>query len=323
MSTRTSNSSARLRWRCRSWSCSTLRRTRRSRRRRSDGRPGGGDEEPEKKLPPVLSQALQRKRPRSPPPGARRSGSSRPTCATAPTRRSRPRRSTSWPSSTGKNRRRSTSRRWARYQAAVTACHNDRAACPKVPRRPPTVDLAQAQAVYLRLINQYPKFRKIDTVIYLYAFSLRDQGKTGESIKYFQTILDKYPRSRYIADAWMAIAEYRFYEQQNYKSSLEAYEKVLQAPEVAALRPGAVQDRLVLLEAGRHHQVGDAVQGRARPGQEEGAAAPRPSRSAPPSCRARRSTTWSSCSPRTTPRAPTTPSSSWRRSAARHTRARC
>ena len=56
------------------------------------------------------------------------------------------------------------------------------------------------------------------------------RAKTGEAIKYFQIILDKYPRSRYIADAWMAIAEYRFYEQQNYKSSLEAYEKVLQHP---------------------------------------------------------------------------------------------
>jgi len=117
-----------------------------------------------------------------------------------------------------------------RYQAAVSACHSDRAECPKVPRRPPTVDLEQAQAVYLKLIDGYPKFRKIDTVIYLYSFSLRDQGKVGESIKYFQIILDRFPRSRYIADAWMAIAEYRFYEQQNYKSSLEAYEKVLQHP---------------------------------------------------------------------------------------------
>jgi TolA-binding protein len=117
-----------------------------------------------------------------------------------------------------------------RYQAAVSACHADRAECPKVPHRTPTVDLAQAQSVYLQLIDGYPKFRKIDTVIYLYAFSLRDQGKVGESIKYFQILLDRFPRSRYIADAWMAIAEYRFYEQQNYKSSLEAYEKVLQHP---------------------------------------------------------------------------------------------
>jgi TolA-binding protein len=117
-----------------------------------------------------------------------------------------------------------------RYQAAVSACHADHAACPKVPRSPPTVDLSRAQAVYLQLIDQYPRFRKIDTVIYLYAFSLRDQGKMGESIKYFQIILDRFPRSRYVADAWMAIAEHRFYEQQNYQTSLEAYEQVLRHP---------------------------------------------------------------------------------------------
>jgi TolA-binding protein len=116
------------------------------------------------------------------------------------------------------------------YQAAVSACHDDRAQCPRVPRRPPTVDLSRAQSVYQRLIAEHPRFRKIDTVIYLYGFSLRDQGKTAESVRYFQLILDKYPKSRYIADAWMAIAEYRFYEQQNYKSSLEAYEHVLKHP---------------------------------------------------------------------------------------------
>ena len=116
------------------------------------------------------------------------------------------------------------------YQAAVTACHADRSACPRVPHRPPTIDLTQAQATYRQLITDYPKFRKIDTVIYLYAFSLRDQGKLGESIKYFQIILDRFPKSRYVADAWMAIAEYRFYEQQSYPTALEAYEKVLQHP---------------------------------------------------------------------------------------------
>jgi len=117
-----------------------------------------------------------------------------------------------------------------KYTAAVTACHKDRAACAHVPRRPPRLDLSQAQGVYDRLIREYPRFRKIDTVLYLYAFSLRDQGRLGDSVKYFQTILDKYPKSRFTADAWMAVAEYRFYEQQNYKTSLEAYEKVLGYP---------------------------------------------------------------------------------------------
>jgi tetratricopeptide (TPR) repeat protein len=120
--------------------------------------------------------------------------------------------------------------RMGAYQAAVTACHEDHATCPRVPHKPPTVDLSRAQSVYQRLIAEHPRFRKIDTVIYLYAFSLRDQGKIGESVKYFQTLLDRYPRTRYLADAWMAIAEYRFYEQQNYKSALEAYERVLKHP---------------------------------------------------------------------------------------------
>jgi TolA-binding protein len=120
--------------------------------------------------------------------------------------------------------------RMERYQTAVTACHQNREACPQVPRKTPTVDLSRAQSVYDRLIKQYPRFRKIDTVIYLYAFSLRDQGKLGPAVKYFQIILDRFPRSRFVADAWMAIAEYRFYEQQNYRTALEAYEKVLKHP---------------------------------------------------------------------------------------------
>jgi TolA-binding protein len=119
------------------------------------------------------------------------------------------------------------------YQATVTECHRDRSTCARVPRRPPRLDLSQAQEVYDRLIREYPRFRKIDTVLYLYAFSLRDQGRLGDSTKYFQIILDRFPHSRFIADAWMAIAEFRFYEQQNYKSSLAAYEKVLEHPKSA------------------------------------------------------------------------------------------
>ena len=211
----------------------------------------------------------------------------------------------------------------AKYQEAVTACHNDRAQCPRVPRKPPSVDLAQAQAVYLRLINNYPKFRKIDTVIYLYAFSLRDQGKTGESIKYFQIILDKYPRSRYIADAWMAIGRV----------------PLLRAAELQELargvREGAGSTRSRSSTTWRCSRPPGATGSWATPTSRRCASrtcstsprrrrgAPRSSRSAPRSCRARRSTTWSSCSPRTTPRAPTTRSSSSRRSAASSTRARC
>lgn len=116
------------------------------------------------------------------------------------------------------------------YQRLVTACHGDRSQCRAVPKRQPRLDLSQAQGVYDRLIREYPRFRKIDTVLYLYAFSLRDQGRIADATRYFQRLLDGYPTSRFIADAWMAVAEFRFYEQQDFRSALAAYEKVLQYP---------------------------------------------------------------------------------------------
>jgi TolA-binding protein len=121
-------------------------------------------------------------------------------------------------------------RRMGAYQSALAACHDDRARCPQVPRRQPRLDLTQAQSTYERLIREYPKFRKIDTVIYLYAFSLRDQGRLDEGVVYFKRLLRDYPHSRFRADAWMAVAEFRFYEQQDYAGALHAYEQVRKFP---------------------------------------------------------------------------------------------
>jgi TolA-binding protein len=118
-----------------------------------------------------------------------------------------------------------------RYQAAQAACRKNRSTCGQVPKHPPVIDLSRSQSIYTRLIQDWPHFRKIDTVIYLYAFSLRDQGRLPEAVHFFQRILDEYPRSRFVADAWMAIAEHRFYDQQNYHTALEAYEHVLAYPQ--------------------------------------------------------------------------------------------
>ena len=149
---------------------------------------------------------------------------------------------------------RSTSRRWARYQAAVSACHNDRSACPHVPHRPPT-DRSDARAGDLPAAHRPStrSFRKIDTVIYLYAFSLRDQGKPGR----VDQVLPDHPRQvsalplhRRRLDGDRRVPLLRAAELQDLARGLREGPQV---PQVAALRPGAVQDRLVLLEAGRHH----------------------------------------------------------------------
>ncbi len=121
-------------------------------------------------------------------------------------------------------------RRMGEHQEAVAACRADRSVCPNVPKKTPRLDLSQAQSTYERLIRDYPRFRKIDTVIYLYAFSLRDEGRLDEAVVYFQRLLRDFPRSRFRADAWMALAEYRFYEKQDFARALGAYENVIKFP---------------------------------------------------------------------------------------------
>ena len=68
----------------------------------------------------------------------------------------------------------------------------------------------------------------------------------------------------------MAIAEYRFYEQQNYKSSLEAYEQVLKHPKSQLYDLALFKTAWCYWKLGDTNKVGHALQGRPRPRQEEG-----------------------------------------------------
>jgi TolA-binding protein len=111
--------------------------------------------------------------------------------------------------------------------ARVETASADRCRPPAQPR----LDLSSSQAIYRRLIAEYPQFRKIDAVRYLLGFSLRNEGRTQEALEQFKAILKDHPQSRFRPDAWMAVAESRFYEDGNYKTALEAYEQVLKFPD--------------------------------------------------------------------------------------------
>ena len=121
--------------------------------------------------------------------------------------------------------------RMGRYQELLEACRTDRRRCPSVPRQVPKLDLSRSQSTYRQLIEDYPRFRKLDTVLYLYAFSLRDQGKGQEALAVFERLLEQFPRSRFRADAWMALAEHRFYEEQDFAEAKRGYERVLKYPD--------------------------------------------------------------------------------------------
>jgi TolA-binding protein len=91
----------------------------------------------------------------------------------------------------------------------------------------PQIDLRSAQGLYTKLIAEYPQFRKLDAVRYLLGFSLRSEGRLQEALVQFKAILKDYPQSRFRPDAWMAVAESRFYDDQDYRGALSGYEEVL------------------------------------------------------------------------------------------------
>ncbi len=100
----------------------------------------------------------------------------------------------------------------------------------KTPEQP-QLELATSQVLYKRLLDDHPRFRKIDAVLYLYGFSLRSDGKPDDALTQFKRILNEHPRSRFRPDAWMAVAEARFYSDSDYKGAKDAYDEVLKSPD--------------------------------------------------------------------------------------------
>jgi TolA-binding protein len=117
------------------------------------------------------------------------------------------------------------SSRAGKSKAAKSAPH-----CRDLPP-PPALHLESSQAIYRRLLAEYPGFRKTDAVHYLYGYSLRDQGRPDEALVQFRKIIDEHPGSHFLPDAWMAVAEARFYQDGDYKGALAGYLEVQKYPD--------------------------------------------------------------------------------------------
>jgi TolA-binding protein len=117
----------------------------------------------------------------------------------------------------------------ATHNATVERCAREKHGC-HAPS-PPRLDLASSESIYRRLLADYPRFRKIDAVLYLYGFSLAQQGRSAEALALYRKLLAEHAHSRFRPDAWMAVAESRFYEDGDYARALEAYEEVRRFPD--------------------------------------------------------------------------------------------
>ncbi|HET9554139.1 MAG TPA: tetratricopeptide repeat protein [Anaeromyxobacteraceae bacterium] len=88
----------------------------------------------------------------------------------------------------------------------------------------------QAVALYKAIIVKYPKYERLDEVLFFLARNLLQRDRTdAEAMKAYRALIQKFPESPYVPDAWMAFGEFYFDKANksernpNLKRALEAY----------------------------------------------------------------------------------------------------
>ncbi|MCB9638318.1 MAG: tetratricopeptide repeat protein [Myxococcales bacterium] len=90
--------------------------------------------------------------------------------------------------------------------------------CPPAPKPDLTeADVYRTNAVnvYRRLLKQFPRYERADEVLYNLGFNLMDMKKTEEALSRFRQLLKDYKNSRYVPDAYTALADYYFNNTRN------------------------------------------------------------------------------------------------------------
>jgi tetratricopeptide (TPR) repeat protein len=93
--------------------------------------------------------------------------------------------------------------------------------------------LLAAVKQYLEVADHPEKFsayKKMDQVLFYLAYLLTQVKKEEAARKYFKRLIKDYPKSKFIADAFLSFGEY-YFDQKDLENALKFYDKVLQFPE--------------------------------------------------------------------------------------------
>jgi TolA-binding protein len=96
----------------------------------------------------------------------------------------------------------------------------------------------QSVALYGAIIKRYPKYPRLDEVLYFLGENLSKRNRNDpDAIKAYGALIERFPKSRFVPDAWMAVGEYWFERAggdnrtKNLKKALGAYQKAAEYQE--------------------------------------------------------------------------------------------
>jgi TolA-binding protein len=92
----------------------------------------------------------------------------------------------------------------------------------------------QAVALYKAIVAKYPKYPRLDEVLYFLAENLSKRNRNDpDALKAYRALIQRFPKSRYVPDAWMAFGEY-YFEKANEKERIANLRRALEAYRKAA-----------------------------------------------------------------------------------------
>jgi TolA-binding protein len=92
----------------------------------------------------------------------------------------------------------------------------------------------QAVALYRAIIQKFPKYPRMDEVLFFLAENLTKRDRFDEdAMRAYRALIQKFPSSRYVPDSWMAFGEY-YFERANKQDRLGNLRKALEAYRRAA-----------------------------------------------------------------------------------------
>ncbi len=102
----------------------------------------------------------------------------------------------------------------------------------RVPDEPvePTRDFDDAIRTYQALVDRFPQYEHADAALYALGFTLRQADDPDRAALVFQRLIDGYPASEWLPDAWLMVGEHRF-DQGRYAEAVGAYQKALGKPD--------------------------------------------------------------------------------------------
>ncbi|GEM_PF-1265455 len=115
-------------------------------------------------------------------------------------------------------------RKRAEYNQCLAAA--DKGTVDKSTCKEPNADYSDAQAIYKRILTEYPEYDRLDEVIFRLGKGLLDADKGPQAISYLQRLVKNYPNSKYIPEANLALAEY-FFKKELLGAARDKYKRVL------------------------------------------------------------------------------------------------